>query len=284
MPRLRTNRLTGPRSSALASLLHDENTIEQRKLNVRRFGAGWIRPPGIAKTYQAAMDEAAEREEQEILARREAAMMELANAQEQEEEEARRRDMIERGLADERGEGDEGEDEEGDGDLDAEVPDMDADIPEGSLGEGSEGSEEEEDDDEDDEEEDDDDENIEDEDEEEAVTEEEVTGDVTQDVTFNEESMYGDASLLGEEHNEDLENAQQWVAREEAEMAGDLQDERDLDDDVPEAGEYEHTDTEIEDITEEDLHSSSFNASTRSTRLRSSRRGVAALSRFENAD
>ncbi|KAL0258720.1 hypothetical protein SLS55_006223 [Diplodia seriata] len=270
----------GPRSSALASLLHDENTIEQRKLNVRRFGAGWIRPPGIAKTYQAAMDEAAEREEQEILARREAAMMELANAQEQEEEEARRRDMIERGLADER-EGDEGEDE-GDGDLDAEVPDMDADIPEGSLGEGSEGSEEEEDDDEDDEEEDEDDENIEDEDEEEAVTEEEVTGDVTQDVTFNEESMYGDASLLGEDHN-DVENAQQWVAREEAEMAGDLQDERDLDDDVPEAGEYEHTDTEIEDITEEDLHSSSFNASTRSTRLRSSRRGVAALSRFENA-
>ncbi|OJD31528.1 replicase polyprotein 1a [Diplodia corticola] len=272
----------GPRSSALAALLHDENIIEQRKLNVRRFGAGWIRPPGIAKTYQAAMDEAAEREEQEMLARREAAMMELANAQEQEEEEARRREMIERGLADERGEGGEGGDDEGDADLDADVPDLDADIPEGSLG-----SEEEDDEDDDDDEEDDDDENIEDEDdEEEAVTEEEVTGDVTQDVTFNEESMYGDASLLGEEHNEDVENAQRWVAREEAEMAGDLQDERDLDDDVPEAGEYEHTDTEIEDITEEDLHNSSFNASTRSTRstrLRSSRRGVGVPAGFENA-
>lgn len=272
----------GPRSSALAALLHDENMIEQRKLNVRRFGAGWIRPPGIAKTYQAAMDEAAEREEQELLARREAAMMELANAQEQEEEEARRREMIERGLAEERGEAAEGEDEEGEADLDAEVPDLDADIPEGSLGDGSE---EEEDEDEEDEDEDDDEEvDEDDEDEEEAVTEEEVTGDVTHDVTFNEESMYGDASLLGEEHNEDVENAQQWVAREEAEMAGDLQDERDLDDDIPEAGEYEHTDTEIEDITEEDLHNSSFNASSRSTRLRSrsSRRGVAAMSRFEN--
>ncbi|EOD52184.1 hypothetical protein UCRNP2_990 [Neofusicoccum parvum UCRNP2] len=238
-----------PRSSALATLLHDENTIEQRKQNVRRFGAGWIRPPGIAKTYQAAMDEAAEREEQEILARREAAMMELANAQEQEEEEARRREMIERGLAEERGEGEEADDEDGEVDLDAEVPDLDADVPEGSLGGGSE---EEEDDDDEDEDGDED----EDEDEEEEGTEEEVTGEITQDVTFNEESMYGDASLLGDEHDEDVENAQQWVAHEEAEMAGDLQDERDLDDDVPEAGEYEHTDTELEDITEDDIRNS----------------------------
>jgi hypothetical protein len=39
---------------------------------------------------------------------------------------------------------------------------------------------------------------------------------------------------------------------EEAEMAGVLQDERDLDDDVPEAGEYEHTDSELEDDSDED--------------------------------
>lgn len=225
------------------------------------------------------MDEAAEREEQEILARREAAMVELANAQEQEEEEARRREMIERGLAEEREEGEEGEDEEGEVDLDAEVPDLDADVPEGSLGGGSE----EEDGDDDDDDDDEDDEDEDEEDEEEEITEEEVTGEVTQDVTFNEESMYGDASLLGEEHDEDVENAQQWVEREEAEMAGDLQDERDLDHDTPEAGEYEHTDTELEDITESDLHNSALSVSGLSSRLRSSRRGGPGTDRLENS-
>ncbi|EKG11223.1 hypothetical protein MPH_11694 [Macrophomina phaseolina MS6] len=229
------------------------------------------------------MDEDLERQEQEALARREAAMMELANAQEQEEEEARRREMIERGLAEERGEGEEGEEgeeedeEEGGGevDLDADVPDLDADVPEGSLGAGSEEEEEDEEDEDENEDEDEDDE-------EEEVTEEEVTGEVTQDVTFNEESMYGDASLLGEEHDEDVENAQQWVEREEAEMAGDLQDERDLDDDIPEAGEYEHTDTELEDITEDDLRNSGLSVSGLSSRRRSSRRGGTGISRLEN--
>ncbi|KAI9800418.1 MAG: hypothetical protein M1833_003304 [Piccolia ochrophora] len=52
-----------PAQSSLAALRADENFILQRKLNIARFGAAWIRPPGITKTYQAAMDEAAERED-----------------------------------------------------------------------------------------------------------------------------------------------------------------------------------------------------------------------------
>ncbi|KAK7533564.1 hypothetical protein IWX49DRAFT_92236 [Phyllosticta citricarpa] len=248
------------RSGTLAALINDENIIEQRKLNVRRFGAGWLRPPGIAKTFQAAEDEALEREEQEVLAQREAAMMDLANAQEQREEEMRRREMIERGAAEEEAGA---ESHEGDQDLDAEVPDLDADIPEGGLDDGSEDEDDEEDDDEDD---DDDDEGDDDEEDDDGEVEngEEVT-EMTEahDVTFNEESMYGDASLLVEDQEEDPEDAQQWVEREEAEMAGDLQDERDLDDDIMEAGSYEHTDTELED-------ESTINESTRSIHFESS--------------
>lgn len=52
-----------PTSLGLTTLAHDENTILHRRQNIARFGAGWIRPPGVAKTLQASMDEAAEREE-----------------------------------------------------------------------------------------------------------------------------------------------------------------------------------------------------------------------------
>ncbi|KAK7538821.1 uncharacterized protein J3D65DRAFT_623241 [Phyllosticta citribraziliensis] len=271
------NRRSQPtRSAALAALVNDENIIEQRKLNVRRFGAGWLRPPGIAKTFQAAEDEALEREEQEILAQREAAMMDLANAQEQREEEMRRREMIERGAAEEEAAA---EPHGGDQDLDAEVPDLDADIPEGGLDD----SDDEDDDDEDDGEDDDDEEEEEDDDGEDDDDEEDNSGEeesedapeVTEmteahDVTFNEESMYGDASLLAEDQGQDLEDAQQWVEREEAEMAGDLQDERDLDDEIMEAGSYEHTDTELEE--ESTINESAHSIHIDSSELRSSNR------------
>ena len=59
----------------LAALRAQENFIAARKAHIARFGACWIRPPGVGKTYQAAMDEAAEREEAERLAEREAAMV-----------------------------------------------------------------------------------------------------------------------------------------------------------------------------------------------------------------
>ena len=72
-----------------------------------------------------------------------------------------------------------------------------------------------------------------------------------QDVTFNEESLLEGSDLLHEQEEEDL-LSQQMIRLEEAELEGRLQDERDLglerdlDDDVPEAGSYEHTDTEEE--------------------------------------
>ncbi|KAF2229911.1 hypothetical protein EV356DRAFT_366309 [Viridothelium virens] len=70
------------RPSPLALLRADERALAHRKQNIRRFGAGWIRPPGVQKTYQAAMEEAAEKEEQEVLARREREMLDLAAATE----------------------------------------------------------------------------------------------------------------------------------------------------------------------------------------------------------
>lgn len=137
------------------------------------------------------MDELAEREEQEALARRDQQMMELA------ELEAQRQAQ----------EGGEAGDEEGEGDRD-----LDDDIPE------AEGE--------------------------------------TEDVTFNEESLL-EGSIV--QHDGDAENeaqdddvdVEQMLEMEEAEIDGVLQDERDLDDDVPEAGSYEHTDTELEDDTNE---------------------------------
>lgn len=128
------NRRAQPKNNTvLAQLIADENAIEQRKQNIRRFGAGWIRPPGIAKTYQATMDEIAEREEQEMLARRDAQMQELANAQEME---ARRQQGLDEGEdVDGGGEGDEGM---GERDLDDDVPEAeDVTFNEESLIEGS---------------------------------------------------------------------------------------------------------------------------------------------------
>ncbi|KAG9384711.1 Apc15p domain containing protein, partial [Pyrenophora tritici-repentis] len=55
----------------LAALTADENTITQRKLNVCRFGAGWLRPIGVSKTLQQIRDEELEKEEQELMQRRE---------------------------------------------------------------------------------------------------------------------------------------------------------------------------------------------------------------------
>jgi hypothetical protein len=51
--------------SPLAQLEADEQLVALRKLNIQRFGATWIRPPGMAKTYQGELDEKAEREEAE---------------------------------------------------------------------------------------------------------------------------------------------------------------------------------------------------------------------------
>lgn len=51
--------------SALRQLELDEQSVAQRKLQIQRFGATWIKPPGMLKTYQGELDEKAEREEAE---------------------------------------------------------------------------------------------------------------------------------------------------------------------------------------------------------------------------
>ncbi|KAE9981919.1 hypothetical protein BLS_006831 [Venturia inaequalis] len=207
----------------LARLLQEEAKHEKHKDNVAKFGAGWIRPPGIAKTYQARMDEEAEMKEQMELARREAVMLEMQQAA-----------AAQNGLPNEGAEGEEEEEEERD--LDDDVPDADA-------------LEEDLDDD------DSDDVSTADE-----YTETSILQTQEGEVTFNEESLL-EGSVDGD--------GQVMLALEDAELVGRLQDqrdlgmdvgeERDLDEDVPEAGSYEHTDTEEEDDSTEGEEESETN-------------------------
>lgn len=77
-----------------------------------------------------------------------------------------------------------------------------------------------------------------------------------EEVTFNEESMMEGSRL---EDNHDVEQ-REYAALEEAELTGAARDEEDLgiepernlDDSVPEAGSYQHTDTEVEDSTSDE--------------------------------
>lgn len=77
-------------------------------------------------------------------------------------------------------------------------------------------------------------------------------GDTVGDVTFNEESIVGEGSHIV---HGDVQQQEDSAVLEEAELTGAARDgeelgidhERDLDDSVPEAGSYQHTDTELED-------------------------------------
>lgn len=170
------------------------------------------------------MDEEAERIEQAELARREAQLADLALAEQQAA--AQVDGPAEDGAA-------EGE-EDGERDLDADVPDADVDLDSDEEDDG-----------------DDDDEDLE------EITE--LTEEA--DVTFNEDSLLEGSELMPQQYTdenghaqEDEEQAlnQRMIALEEAELDGRLQEERDLgldrdlDDDVPEAGSYEHTDSDEE--------------------------------------
>ena len=181
--------------------------LAQRKQNVRRFGAGWLRPPGVAKTLQAMKDEELEKEEQEMMQRREQVMMDLSAAQQEAANEEQR----------EQGEQAEGQGDE-EHDLDDEVPEADASDSDVSRSVDSDSDE----------------------------SEEEASSGDEQNTTvpFNEDSFI-EGSMMEAEVSHMLE-------MEEAEMAGVLQEERDLDDDVPEAGSYEHTDSELEDSSDVD--------------------------------
>ncbi|THZ89052.1 hypothetical protein D6C84_00369 [Aureobasidium pullulans] len=241
--RLASQHHSTPSRQSLAQLLADEHAISSRKHNIRRFGAGWIKPPGVAKTLQAETEEKAEREEQEALQRREQMMMDM-QAQ-QEVEEARNR-----AAAAEEG-GEEGEVEEEERDLDEEIPDADG-----------EEEEEEEDEDEDlsdsDEEEDEDEEELQSELQSEMLEHSQLQHSeipVAEDITFNEDSMFAENSLL--EIDEETREQERYDRLQEAELTGVAQDqldlgvERDLDDSVPEAGSYQHTDSELDDSDED---------------------------------
>ncbi|KAI9699381.1 MAG: hypothetical protein M1836_002992 [Candelina mexicana] len=172
--------------SRLAHVQHSTHLLTQRKQNIRRFGSNWIRPPGVPKTYQAMMDEAAEREEQVAEAARE---LRLLEEQEAAEEEA----AMEMGALEEGGEEAGGMGER----------DLDEDVPEAGEEEEEEG----------------------------FSVEEEVGGDGVGD---------GDEGVLGEGGGDGVGG-----------MGGEGED-RDLDEDVPEAGSYQHTDTEVEDESSQD--------------------------------
>ncbi|KAL9601663.1 MAG: hypothetical protein Q9219_002383 [cf. Caloplaca sp. 3 TL-2023] len=199
-------------STLLTNLRADELAVENRKAHIRRFGATWLRPPGVPKTLQGIADERAEREEQEMVAGREAAMLEAQAAAEEEEEAAAAAaaaaEMEAAGAVDQVG-------EDAMMNLDDEVPDA------GDVMGGWESSDE------------------------------------SVDNAGNENTGRGGEMRA---HDEDISIAIDPDAGasfngvgEEGEgdydapgmLEGDAG--RDLDEDVPEAGSYQHTDTEVED-------------------------------------
>lgn len=230
---------SAPTRQSLAQLLADEQAISHRKHNIRRFGAGWIKPPGVAKTLQAETEEKAEREEQEALQRREQMMMDM-QAQ-QEAEEARNRAA----AAEEQAEGE----EEQERDLDEEIPDADGEEEEEDDEDITDSDEEDEDDEEEPEE-------MQSELQSEMLSQMHSEIPVAEDITFNEESMFADTSMAA--LDEESREQERYRHLQEAELTGVAQDEldlgieRDLDDSVPEAGSYQHTDSELEDSDSDD--------------------------------
>ncbi|KAG8623150.1 hypothetical protein KVT40_008126 [Elsinoe batatas] len=277
----RQNPPTNP-FSPLSVLKADEDAIRQRKSNIARFGSTWIKPPGISKTLQAETEERAEREEQELLARREQMMLDMQAQQEREEARARMEEEVasgeedegrdlddevpdaeEESVEDEEEESSEEDDDEGEGmeeDLDADVPeasglgmerDLDINIAEGV------GSTE---------------------------------GDMTfTDGSLLEGSMFVDNRGGDEENGEvarEIAEQERYARMEEAELTGAAQEEYELgmegnlDDSVPEAGAYEHTDTELEDdSSEEEEASFAMPARPEPQRRTSGRTGLFDISR-----
>ncbi|KAF2734027.1 hypothetical protein EJ04DRAFT_494221 [Polyplosphaeria fusca] len=205
--------------SLLAQLATDEKNIYQRKQNVRKFGAGWLRPPGVAKTFQAQMDEDVERAEQEALAHREQVLMDLAAAQ----TDAQNQEAAA-----------EGEDQEmGERDLDDDVPEATLDNSDLSAEDAS------------------------------GLGEGDIGVDRSAgDLTFNEDSFIEGSMVEAE--------VEHMLEMEEAEISGILQEERDLDDSIPEAGSYEHTETDLSVDSSEDGEVS-LGPRTNSSRRRSTR-------------
>lgn len=195
VPGAQTARKSTSARSPLAALRADEQIIQLRKFNVKRYGAGWLRPPGVSKTLQSKLEEAQEQLEQMEMQRRDAEL--------RAQEEAAQRANIDIPGGD------------GDGLPDQEERDLDADVPEAEPTD--------------------------------LASDEDA--EYTASVTFHESSLLQGSPSDGRQMALDMEDA---------ELDGRLQDERDLgmegdlDDDVPEAGSYEHTDTEQEDDSSSD--------------------------------
>nr|POF14885.1 hypothetical protein CFP56_71269 [Quercus suber] len=217
--------------SPLALIAADEAAIVQRKAAIRNFGAYWIRPLGVSKTLQTMTEEEAERLEQAEIERQEEGLRDMEARQQLQEAQTR--------AAEAAAQTDEAAAAGEEVDLDDEIPeapDADADADA-----------------------DDDDED---------VTGIETENDVqtTGEVSFNEDSMMEGSHLIRDENvEEDEEEGRLYAEMEEAELTGAARDgealgieldvgmERDLDDSVPEAGSYQHTDTEVEDSDSSDL-------------------------------
>ncbi|KAF2397228.1 hypothetical protein EJ06DRAFT_559341 [Trichodelitschia bisporula] len=224
-------------------LRRDEETIDQRKSSVRNFGSHWIRPPAITRTLQQIRDDDAETHEREEAERRERELLELQEAAE-------------------------GEDGAVDVMEDGEDWDLDAQIPDAETEEEGENEEEEEDSDEEMTEESEEDGEEEEEEEEEGEYEENEENEISingADPTFNA-SSFMEGSLLSISANALLGASESGAVHfVPSELASALQEHQELDleqadpdgdfghnldDDIPSAGSYEHTDTEAEDFTD----------------------------------
>lgn len=273
------------RNSTLAVLAADERTIAQRKMAIAMYGYGWLKPAGCAKTMLGRREEEVEREEVERQLR-EVEMQERA-AQEAEDQERQAR-LAETGEPEEGRDLDEDipdmdgedglEDEDDEVDLDGEIPDMDGEEDE----EGMDGDLDDEIPEADDDENDDDDDPMSPDTDgidsnwvydsrREPDTDDEMhnahaSSPGNRRNRRSDRFRHGTAIVAGvrvpvpgseydydEREAEDLANAmldedEIFDQEDEDEMAL----ERDLDDDVPEAGGeseggWEHTDTELED-------------------------------------
>ncbi|KAK6528729.1 hypothetical protein TWF694_003969 [Orbilia ellipsospora] len=146
--------------SSLQQLAIDEDAVRKRRLHIARFGATWIKPPGMMKTLQGLIDEELERAEQMVMDDDggitvtqdvlDPGPQHVEVGEEGEEEEEGEEGEGGLGLDLEVDGGEEGLMEEGEVDLDADIPE--ADSTGWSDGEDDEDEEEEEDDEEVDEE------------------------------------------------------------------------------------------------------------------------------------
>lgn len=226
-----------------------EASHSRAKTNIARFGATWLRPAGCSKTLQAQEDEAAERAEQEEQERRQRGLAEAVAAQEADE----RRRRATGGVGD-------------DGTMEGVVvPGLEGQPA--AIGEGGEGLGMERD-----------------------LDDEVPEGDGQENVDMDEgdeeeDEDEEDGDEDADSSEEELDNPPDAVFDEEDE-GGAVTMERNLDSDIPEAsGEYEHTDTDIEDETEEisisqgldgtsevDLRSSTLSRQQQSQQRRSAQR------------